>query len=152
VFVRRWLILAVIVLAGCATAVDDQPTNLGVGPVDASSPGKDTGSATAKDTGASAPDTSFVEDTGSTVEDTSVVDPDTGSVDPDTGSVDPDTGTFDTGTPPLDTGPGGACMYCSTGSCPTSLSDYGCLFSCLLDGYLDCHYDPAASVPCTCKL
>jgi hypothetical protein len=67
--VRRWLILAVIVLAGCATAVDDQPTNLGVGPVDASSPGKDTGNATGKDTGGSAPDTSFVEDTGSTVED-----------------------------------------------------------------------------------
>ena len=59
----------------------------------------------------------------------------------------PDTGTF-----PVDTGPtgGSPCMYCSTGTCPTPISDYSCLLNCLLDGYSDCDYDPSKSTACTC--
>jgi hypothetical protein len=140
------------VVAGCATAVDDQPTNLGTPVV---TPQVDSGSGGTKDTSAAVD--SYRADTVSPEEDSSLADttavdtetpPDTW-IDPDTG-VGVDTSPPDTFMPPLDAG-GGACMYCSTGTCPTVLSDYSCLLTCLLDGYVDCHYDPAASMPCTCK-
>lgn len=151
-FVRQWLIGFAFIVLGCAEAVDDQPTNLGTPPV--TTPAKDSGTTSGKDTGSTKVDSATPpEDTGSPVdssmpEDTTT--PADTSVDPDTGVVD--TALPDTYVPPVDTGGGGACMYCSTGTCATPLSDYSCLLNCLLDGYLDCDYNPAASMPCTCKL
>ncbi|MBL8720797.1 MAG: hypothetical protein JNL79_32720 [Myxococcales bacterium] len=105
---------------------------------------KDSSVGDAKDTGAT-PDSGTAKD--STITD-SGVDPDTGT-DPDTG--DPDTGSDpDTGTV-LDTGTvGGACTYCSSGTCKLPLEDYSCLLNCLLDGWFDCSYTSGASTPCTC--
>lgn len=103
--------------------------------------GKDTGTASDSTIDSGTKDTSVTTDSG--VDPDTGFDPDTGS-DPDTG-FDPDTGSvFDTGTP------GGACLYCSSGTCALPLEDYSCLLNCLLDGWLDCTYTTGSAKPCLC--
>jgi hypothetical protein len=142
-----------VVLVGCATAEDP----LGVSPLARDASTQATNDGATEDLGidgtskADAPaDTSKAD----TAVDTSPVD--TGLVDSaiDTGPTDTSTtdtgttGTADTGA--LDTGPvGGACTYCTFGSCTLLLEDYGCFLGCLLDGYLDCNYQTGTGA-CTC--
>ena len=152
---RRLVVCALALLGGCATAVDSFPAGPSDGSVsDTSSFDGPRAESSAQDTGARDSDSTVVSDADSASDpdtgigdsgDPDTGDPDTGT-DPDTG-IDPDTGTF-----PVDTGPTGGtpCVYCSSGTCATPISDYSCLLNCLLDGFTDCKWDAAKSPSCTC--
>lgn len=146
----RFVTLAAVFLMSCATAVEDQNADWG-------DPPKDTGATAPVDTGSAVDSSSVPDSTVPPTEDSST--PEDSSTAPDT-TVVIDTATPDTAIPdstpavdtaPLDTGTStGTCMWCATGNCPIPLIDYSCLLNCLSDGFFDCHYDPAASMPCTC--